>query len=129
MTKIDPIIAVKDVEASSEWYQSIFSCRRTHGGDDFAVLVSDRDEILICLHKWGEHGHPTMANSNITVGNGLILYFKVGNLKEVRQRVEKNSYTIEEDIHTNPNSLKEEFSLRDPDGYYLIITEYHEYEG
>jgi predicted enzyme related to lactoylglutathione lyase len=129
MAKIDPIIAVKDVEASSGWYQSIFDCRRTHGGDDFAVLVSDGDEILICLHKWGEHGHPTMANSNITVGNGLILYFKVENLREVRQRVEKNRCPLEEDIHTNLNSLKKEFSLRDPDGYYLTVTEYHEYEG
>jgi hypothetical protein len=27
MTKIDPIIAVKDVEASSKWYQSVFGCK------------------------------------------------------------------------------------------------------
>ena len=36
---------------------------------------------------------------------------------------------IEEDVHLNQNSLREEFSLRDPDGYYLTITGYHEYEG
>jgi predicted enzyme related to lactoylglutathione lyase len=129
MTKLDPIIAVKDVEASAEWYQSIFDCRRTHGGSDFAVLVSDNDEILICLHKWGMDEHPTMMDTNVIPGNGLILYFKVGNLRDVRQRVEENGYSLEEDIHTNPNSLKKEFSLRDPDGYYLTVTEYHEYEG
>jgi hypothetical protein len=54
MRKIDPIIAVKNVEASSKWYQSVFGCRSMHGGKEFDVLVSDNDHILICLHK-GEH--------------------------------------------------------------------------
>jgi predicted enzyme related to lactoylglutathione lyase len=129
MTKIDPIIAVKDVEASAKWYQQIFGFSRAHGGSEFAVLVSEEDEIVLCLHKWGEHGHPTMTNPNIMVGNGLILYFKVENLNAIRQNAEKISCNIEEEIHQNPNSLKKEFSLRDPDGYYLTVTEYHEYEG
>ncbi|HMJ48873.1 MAG TPA: VOC family protein, partial [Ferruginibacter sp.] len=65
MTKIDPIIAVKDVEASSKWYQKIFGFERTHGGNDFAVLVSEDDEIILCLHKWGEHSHPTLTKPSI----------------------------------------------------------------
>lgn len=129
MTKIDPIIAVKDVEASSMWYQQIFGFRRTHGGNEFAVLVSENDEILLCLHKWEEHHHPTMTNPGITHGNGLILYFRTENMNEIRQNVEKNGGNVEEDIHLNPNSLQKEFSLRDPDGYYLTISEFHKYEG
>lgn len=129
MTKIDPIIAVKDVEASSMWYQQIFGCRRTHGGDEFAVLVSENEEVLIYLHKWGEHEHPSMTNPNIAPGNGLILYFRTENMNDIRKNVEKLGCTIEEDIHVNPNSTKKEFSLRDPDGYYLTITEFHKYEG
>ena len=129
MTKIDPIIAVKDVEASSKWYETVFGCRRKHGGNDFAVLVSENDEILICLHKWGEHEHPTMKNPNITPGNGLILYFRAENMNVIRHNVEKMGIQVEADIHLNPNSTKMEFSLRDLDGYYLTITEFHEYEG
>ena len=129
MTKIDPIIAVKDVEASSKWYQSVFDCRSLHGGKVFDILVSENDEILICLHKWGEHEHPTMANPNITPGNGLILYFRTENMNDIRQNVEKLGCSIEEEIHLNPNSGKKEFSIRDPDGYYLTITEFHKYEG
>lgn len=129
MTKIDPIIAVKDVEASSKWYQQVFGFRRAHGGKEFAVLVSENDEILLCLHKWGEHEHPTMTNPNITSGNGLILYFRTENMNEIRQNIEKLGCSIEEDIHLNPNSTKKEFSLRDPDGYYLTITEFHKYKG
>jgi hypothetical protein len=44
-------------------------------------------------------------------------------------RVEKIGYPVEEDIHLNPNSTKMEFSIRDPDSYYLTITEFHKYEG
>ena len=130
MTQIDPIIAVKDVEASANWYQQVFGFRRTHGGHEyFAVLVSEADEILLCLHKWGEHDHPTMTNSEIKPGNGLILYFRTEDINAIRQNLEKIRGTVEEEIHLNPNSLKNEFSLRDPDGYYLTVTEFHKYEG
>ncbi|MGB5555474.1 MAG: VOC family protein [Flavobacteriaceae bacterium] len=129
MTKIDPIIAVKDVEASSKWYQSIFGCRSMHGGNEFDILVSENDEVLLCLHKWGTDEHPTMRDSSITPGNGLILYFRTDKMDDIRQKVEKMRGIVEEDVHLNQNSRKKEFSLRDPDGYYLTITEFHEYEG
>lgn len=129
MTKIDPIIAVKDVQASFEWYQSIFGCRRTHWGSDFAVLVSEDGEVLLCLHQWGAHEHPTMTNSSIPPGNGLVLYYKTESINRIRENVEKLCYPVEEEIHLNPNSTKMEFSVRDPDGYYLTITEFHKYEG
>jgi hypothetical protein len=70
-----------------------------------------------------------MANSTITPGNGLILYFRTDNIDVIRKNAGKTGSLIEEEIHVNPNSTKKEFSLRDPDGYYLTITEYHEYEG
>ena len=129
MPKLDPIIAVKDVEASSKWYQLLFGCRSMHGGKEFDILVDENDEVLICLHKWGAHEHPTMMNSGITPGNGLILYFRTDNMNAIRKNVEKTGSTVEEEIHLNQNSGKMEFSLRDPDGYYLTITEYHKYEG
>ena len=129
MTKTDPIIAVRDVEASSKWYQSVFNCRSRHGGDQFDLLVDENDEVIICLHKWGEHDHPTMQNPNIDPGNGLILYFRTENMEKVRHNIESKGYAVESEILLNPNSGKREFSLRDPDGYFLIITEFHEYGG
>lgn len=126
---MDAIIAVKDVEASSKWYQSVFDCRSMHGGKEFEILVSEDDEILCCLHKWGEHQHPTMVNANVSPGNGLILYFRTENMNVIRQNVQKIGHPIEEDVHLNPNSTKLEFSIRDPDGYYLTITEFHKYDG
>ena len=129
MTKLDPIIAVKDVKESAEWYQIIFGFRNAHGGNDFAVLVSENDEIILCLHKWGEHNHPSLTDPNITVGNGLILYFRTDNMEVIRKNVEKIGCIIEGEIHLNPNSLKKEFSFKDPNGYLLTVTEFHKYEG
>ncbi len=129
MTNIDPIIAVKDVEASSTWYSKVFGFKNEHGGKDFAVLLSADNEIVLCLHKWGEHNHPTMMNPKATPGNGLILYIRTENMNGVRQNVNKLNWPVEEEIHVNPNSTKKEFAVKDPDGYYLIVTEFHTYQG
>ena len=129
MTRLDPIIAVKNIEASSKWYQKIFEFRNNHGGDHFSVLVSDDDEIILCLHKWEEHNHPTMTNPSIAPGNGLLLYFRTENMNTIYQNALKVGCVIEEDIHLNSNSLRKEFSFRDPDGYFLTVTEFHKYEG
>lgn len=107
----------------------VFGCKRTHGGDEFAVLEDKNNEVLIYLHKWGAHEHPTMINPGIPSGNGLILYYKTDDLEFIRANIRKMDYPIEEEIHINQNSNKKEFSLGDPDGYYLTITEYHNYEG
>jgi hypothetical protein len=62
----------------------------------FAVLVSGNDEILLCLHKWGEYHHPPMTNPGITPGNGLIRYFRTENMDPIRQNVEKIGCVVEE---------------------------------
>lgn len=129
MTLIDPIVAVKDVEASAKWYQQIFGFKNAHGGENFAVLKSEEGEVVLCLHKWGAHSHPTLTDQSIPAGNGLLLYFRTQHMETIRKNADKFGAKVEEEVHQNQNSLRKEFSLRDPDGYYLIITEFHQYEG
>jgi len=129
MEKLDPIIAVKDVEASSKWYQSIFSCKGMHGGDEFEILTLEDGQVFLCLHKWDTHEHPTMQNPNNTSGNGLILYFRTKNMQAICDRLEKIGHAVEKEIDLNPNSNYREFSVRDLDGYYITISEYHQYKG
>lgn len=127
--KLDPIIAVKDVKASSVWYQSVFNCRSIHGGDTFDVLIDDQGDVLLCLHKWGEHDHPSMKSPKIQPGNGLMLYFRTPFVETIRRNIRDSGYAVESELRPNPNSGKKEFSLKDPDGYYLTISDYHEYKG
>ncbi|MEO1655568.1 MAG: glyoxalase, partial [Bacteroidota bacterium] len=114
---------------SSHWYQSLLDCESLHGGNSFDILVDEREAVLLCLHSWGDHDHPTILHPEITPGNGLILYFRTDNLAGIRENAAKMAAPVEEEIHRNPNSLKKEFSLRDPDGYFLIISELHAYKG
>lgn len=129
MTRLDPIIAVGNVEASAGWYQKIFGFKNAHGGTDFAVLLSETDEIILCLHSWEAHHHPTLTDQRIPAGNGLLLYFRTDNIEPIRKRLEEENWPVEEEMHLNTNSRRKEFSFRDPDGYFLTVTEFHQYEG
>lgn len=122
MIKTETIIAVKNVSESSLWNQKLLGCKSGHGGDSFEILTSD-DTVVLCLHKWGEHQHPTMQHSEIEAGNGLILFFRVDNLATIFDNATNLNARIEKEIHYNENSLKSQFIVRDLDNYYLIISE------
>lgn len=122
MIKNQPIIAVQDVELSTQWYQALLNCKGTHGGSTFEMLTDENDAVFLCLHKWGEHEHPTLSDPGIPPGNGLILYLQVQDLDKVWNNATELKANTEESPHLNPNSGKRQFCLRDPDGYYLMIT-------
>ena len=122
MIRAEPIIGVDNVEKSSRWYQELLGCKNAHGGDTFEILVDQDDTVILCLHKWGEHEHPTLSSSEITPGNGLILYFKVDNLENIWRNAKHLNAVIEEEPNVNQNSGKREFAIRDLDNYYLLIS-------
>lgn len=127
--KLDTIIAVRDIEKSALWYERVLGLRNMHGGNHFAILTNKDNEVVLCLHPWERDDHPSMRNPKIKPGNGLILYFKTDKMEEIRENAQKVGVKIDADIHINPNPNKREFSMWDLDGYYIIVTEYHEYEG
>jgi hypothetical protein len=87
-------------------------------------LTVDTDgTVLLCLHQWGAHGHPLlMSPDEASPGNGLLLFFRVDDyetaLKSARAPVDR----FEEEPHVNPSIQTREFSLHDPDGYYVTIS-------
>lgn len=129
MTRTDPIIAVRDVAASAAWYHRLLGFRNAHGGAHFAVLLTDDDEVALCLHAWGEHGHPPLMHPGKGNGNGVLLYFRTNEMEAVHRRALDAGLRLEEALHFNANALRNEFSLRDPDGYYLTISDWHRYAG
>jgi hypothetical protein len=93
------------------------------------VLTNCDNEIIPCLHAWERDGHPTLTNQHIAAGNGLLLYFRTAEWREIKHNLDAIGWNIEEELHYNINSRRQEFSFRDPDGYFLTVTESHEYEG
>src|SRR5438270_3184022 len=52
-----PLICVRDVEASSRWYQRLLHCESAHGGPNYERLVY-AGKLVMQLHRWEvEHHH------------------------------------------------------------------------
>jgi catechol 2,3-dioxygenase-like lactoylglutathione lyase family enzyme len=124
MKRIWTIIGVSDVASSFKWYQSLFGQPETSPGHDYFGQILDTDgTVLLCLHQWGAHEHPSlMSPGDGTSGNGLILLFRVDDYEMALKRARALVARFEEEPHLNPNTQTWEFSLRDPDGYYVTIS-------
>jgi catechol 2,3-dioxygenase-like lactoylglutathione lyase family enzyme len=124
MKRIWTIIGVRDVPSSFKWYQSLFGQREKAPGHDHWGLMQDTDgTVLLCLHQWGAHEHPTlMSPDDGKPGNGLLLFFRVDDYEMALKRARTLVDRFEEESHLNPNTQTLEFSLRDPDGYYVTIS-------
>lgn len=118
------IIGVGDVAASFKWYQSLFGQAETSPAhDDFGQILDTDGTVLVCLHQWAAHGHPSlMSPGDGSPGNGLLLFFRVDDYKMALKRARALVGKLEEEPHRNPNTQTMEFSLRDPDGYYVTIS-------
>ena len=118
------IIGVRDVAASFTWYQSLFGQPQTAPSHDHFAQVMDTDgTVLLCLHKWGEHEHPSLMSPDaVAPGNGLLLFFRVDDYDTALDRARGLVARFEEEPHVNPNTGTAEFTLCDPDGYYVTIS-------
>jgi catechol 2,3-dioxygenase-like lactoylglutathione lyase family enzyme len=118
------IIGVRDVPRSFKWYQSLFGQRATAPEHrEFGQLVDSDGTVLLCLHEWAVEDHPSlMSPDDGTPGNGLLLFFRVDDCESALRRARALVPRLEEEPHVNPNTRTKEFSLRDPDGYYVTIS-------
>jgi hypothetical protein len=64
-----------------------------------------------------------MSPDEASPGNGLLLFFRVDDYEMALNRAQALVDRFEEESHVNPNTQTREFSLRDPDGYYVTISE------
>ena len=124
MKRIWTIIGVRDVSISVKWYQSLFGQPATlPAHDDFGQILDSDGTVLLCLHEWGAHGHPSLMTPDHGIpGNGLLLFFRVEDFEQALPRARSLVSRFEEEPHVNPNTQTKEFSLRDPDGYYVTIS-------
>ena len=118
------IIGVDDVPDSFKWYQTLFGQQKTlPAHDHFGQIVDSDGTVLLCLHQWGAHEHPSLiSRDHAPAGNGLLLFFRVDDFDLVLQSAHTLVSRLEEEPHVNPNTRTREFSLRDPDGYYVTVS-------
>ncbi|KRA75207.1 MULTISPECIES: VOC family protein [unclassified Lysobacter] len=118
------IIGVSDVAASFKWYQSLLGIPASAPGHTYFGQILDSDgTVLLCLHAWGSHEHPSLTSpDSATPGNGLLLFFRVDDFAEALSRARALVPVLEEEPSVNPSTGTEEFALRDPDGYYVMVS-------
>ena len=124
MKRIWTIIGVKDVARSFHWYQSLFGQPESAPAHDYFGQILDTDgTVLLCLHQWGAHDHPTLSNPDrAEPGNGLLLFFRVDDFDAALLRARSLVKQLEEEPQLNPATGTREFALRDPDGYYVMVS-------
>jgi catechol 2,3-dioxygenase-like lactoylglutathione lyase family enzyme len=124
MKRMWTIIAVADVRHSFKWYQSLLGLpETTPAHDDFGQVLDSDETVLLCLHEWAAHEHPTLTSPDQgQPGNGLLLFLRVDDFDLALQRARALVTRLEEEPHVNPNTGTPEFSLRDPDGYFVTIS-------
>ena len=124
MRRLWTIIGVADVARAFTWYQSLLGLPATAPAHDYFGQILDTDgTVLLCLHQWGAHEHPSLASPDRAgTGNGLLLFFRVDDFDRSLEVARSLDTALEEEPNINPNTGTREFALRDPDGYYVMVS-------
>lgn len=127
MKRIWTIIGVADVAQSCTWYQTLLGLPHAEPAHDDFAQIADRDgAVLLSLHAWGADEHPPlMSPKSAKPGNGLLLFFLVDDFAAALPRARTLVGRLEEEPHLSDNTGAEEFSLRDPDGYYVTLSAFN----
>lgn len=124
MRRIWTIIGVRDVGRSYQWYQSLLGIAPSALAHSYFGQILDSDgTVLLCLHEWREHDHPSLTSPDrAEPGNGLLLFFRVDDFDAAVPRARALVTSLDEEPHLNPATGTLEFSLRDPDGYFVTVS-------
>lgn len=100
------IIGVKDVPVSFKWYQSLFGQPETPLNHDyFGQLRDSNGTVLLCLHQWGSHDHPSLLSPDMAPpGNGLLLFFRVDDFDVALKRARALVFRLDEEPHITARS-------------------------
>jgi catechol 2,3-dioxygenase-like lactoylglutathione lyase family enzyme len=123
-----PMLQVDDVAASSRWYQRLLGLVSGHGGAEYEMLFAGppfASPLLLQLHRWDAHEHGFLGSPDRERGNGVSLWFEVADraaLDAAWARAGDGGVAVLEAPHWNPLAHHHEFTVRDPDGYVVVIA-------
>jgi Glyoxalase/Bleomycin resistance protein/Dioxygenase superfamily len=120
-----PLIAVRDVRASSRWYQHLLGAGALpeHEHRDVYNRILCDGHLILQLHAWDEEEHPNLVNADAAPpGHGVLLWFEIDDFDAAVERAGSLHAEVVEDAHVNPATEHREMWLRDLDGYVVVIT-------
>lgn len=118
--RTETMLFARDVEATSRWYQDFLGLASGHGGDEFEMLMHG-DRLLLQLHKLDPDFHDHGAGTDEPLGNGVLVFLHVADPDAVYADARDRGIVVLEDIYDNPEANMRQFTVRDPNGYALVI--------
>jgi catechol 2,3-dioxygenase-like lactoylglutathione lyase family enzyme len=121
------LVAVRDVKASSAWYQALLGVRSSTDPEHPHRLVYDRlvsgDQLILQLHRWNDEDHPNLTDPDkAPCGHGVLLWFEVDDFDAAVERARRLGAEVVQEPHVNPAPQHREMWLRDPDGYVVVVA-------
>jgi catechol 2,3-dioxygenase-like lactoylglutathione lyase family enzyme len=120
-----PLIAVRDVRASSRWYRQLLgvdTLPEHEHRDSYDRMLCD-GHLVLQLHAWDEEDHPNLVNADAAPpGHGVLLWFEVADFDAAVERARSLRVQFVEEPHVNPRPKHREMWIRDPDGYVVVIA-------
>jgi catechol 2,3-dioxygenase-like lactoylglutathione lyase family enzyme len=117
----DPMLFVDDVEASSRFYQRLLNAKSGHGGNEYEMIVDADKTLLLQLHHADGEEHGDILPAGVRRGAGVLLYFKVADVREAYTRAQSMGARIEGEPAYIDKAFHTEFVVRDPDGYSIAL--------
>ncbi|MCB1691258.1 MAG: VOC family protein [Pseudomonadales bacterium] len=120
--KSDVMLFVRDVEASSAWYQRLLGARSGHGGPEYEMIVDNEGNLLFQFHRLDGDEHGINLDEDASPrGAGVLVYVTVTDVNEVYDR----ALALSASVSGKPAFIElaghTEFIVNDPDGYALAI--------
>ena len=123
--EVQPLIAVRDVRASSRWYADLLGADALpdHPHRDVYDRICVSGRMVLQLHAWDAEHHPNLVDAGAAKpGHGVLLWFEVADFDAAVTRARGLKAEIVEEPHVNPAPQHREIWLRDPDGYMVVIA-------
>lgn len=119
---LEPMLFVDDVEATSRWFQSLLGLKSAHGGKEYEMLMDDAKQLVLQLHHADaeEHGEARLPSGSAR-GAGVLLYFKVEDVRAAHARAKAMQAAVEGEPVFIKLAGHTEFVVRSPDGYALAL--------
>jgi catechol 2,3-dioxygenase-like lactoylglutathione lyase family enzyme len=120
-----PLIAVRNVRASSRWYRQLLGLESLpeHSHRDVYDRMLCGGHLILQLHAWDEEDHPNLVNADAAPpGHGVLLWFEVEDFDAVVEQARALRAQVVQEPHLNPGPNHREMWLRDPDGYVVVIA-------
>ena len=120
-----PLIAVRDVRASSRWYVELLGADSLpdHAHRDRYDRILCAGQLVLQLHAWDVEEHPNLVNRGAApVAHGVVLWFQVNDFDAAVERARGLGAEVVQGPFVNPAPQHRELWLRDLDGFVVVVA-------